>query len=254
MATDSVVTVEHVWKRFLLKRDRADSVGQMLFRMLPNFRPGNKPTVEPFWALKDVGFEVIRGQGLGIVGDNGSGKSTLLKLLTRTMLPTRGSINVTGKVSALIELGAGFHPDFTGRENVYMNGSILGLTRKEVQRALPAIIDFAELSAFIDTPVKYYSSGMHARLGFAVATAVMPDVLIVDEVLSVGDESFQKKCMEKIQQMKKNGVSILLVSHALDTVTELMDEALWIHKGVVRATGEPTEVVAQYRSAMTSIQ
>lgn len=254
MTKDVMVTADHVWKQFLLKKDRADSVGQLLFRMVPRFRGGNRPTTEPFWALKDVGFEVIRGKGLGIVGDNGSGKSTLLKLLTRTMLPTHGSINVTGKVSALIELGAGFHPDFTGRENVYMNGSILGLTRKEVQRALPAIIDFAELSAFIDTPVKYYSSGMQARLGFSVATAVMPDILIVDEVLSVGDESFQKKCMERIKQMKNNGVSILLVSHALDTITELMDEALWIHRGVVQDTGEPIAVVRRYREAMNSAQ
>lgn len=242
------VVAEHVWKRFLLKKDRSDSVGQLLFRMIPRFSSAGSSKPTPFWALQDVHFELPKGRSLGIVGDNGSGKSTLLKILTRTMVPTEGTVSVTGKVSALIELGAGFHPDFTGRENIYMNASILGLTRREVHPLIPDIVDFAELRNFIDTPVKYYSSGMNARLGFAVATAVHPDVLIIDEVLAVGDESFQKKCMDKIRQMKREGVSILLVSHSLDNILNLMDEAMWIQNGIVRAYGLPYEVISAYRA------
>jgi len=243
----TIINVQSVWKRFVLKKDRADSVGQLLFRMVPRFKRGTVP--EPFWALRDVSFEVPRGRSLGIVGDNGSGKSTLLKILTRTMLPTRGTVQVRGHVSALIELGAGFHPDFTGRENVFMNGSILGLTRREIQAKLPEIVDFAELWDFIDTPVKYYSSGMNARLGFSVATAVHPEILIVDEVLAVGDEAFQRKCMNKILDMKRTGVSILLVSHVLDSIRELMDEAIWLDHGEIRAYGAPDDVITQYRGS-----
>ena len=242
----AVIEVEHVWKQFLLRRDRADSIGQLLFRMLPSFRRP-RPKAEPFWALRDVSFTVEQGKSLGIIGNNGSGKSTMLKLLTRTMRPTRGTIRVQGRISALIELGAGFHPDFTGRENIYLNASILGFTRREIEGKIPEIIEFSELEPFIDTPVKYYSSGMHARLGFAVATAVQPDILIVDEVLAVGDEGFQKKCMDKILAMKRQGVSILLVSHALDTIEALMDEAIWLDHGEVRAAGSPKEVVQAYR-------
>lgn len=245
------VTCNHVWKRFLLRQDRADSVGQLLFRMLPRFSaPKTKPI--PFWALQDVSFELPSGRSLGIVGDNGSGKSTLLKLLTRTMLPTQGEVVVQGKVSALIELGAGFHPDFTGRENIYMNASILGLSRKETHELVPEIVEFAELQRFIDTPVKYYSSGMHARLGFSVATAVSPEILIVDEVLAVGDETFQKKCHNKIQEMRKGGVSILLVSHALETMPELMDTILWLHQGKVMRHGDPDTVINDYRAFSSS--
>lgn len=239
------INVDHLWKRFMLKRDRADSVGQLLFRMLP-FRQKSTRS-EPFWALQDVSFTVHNGESVGIVGNNGSGKSTLLKILTRTMVPTQGCVQVDGKVSALIELGAGFHPDFTGRENIYLNASILGFTRRQIESRIPSIIDFAEIPAFIDTPVKYYSSGMQARLGFAIATAVSPDILIVDEVLAVGDEAFQKKCMDKILSMKSQGVSILLVSHALGSVEALMDTVIWIDKGVVKKIGNPHDVISAYR-------
>jgi ABC-2 type transport system ATP-binding protein len=242
------VTCNHVSKRFQLKKDRADSVGQLLYRMIP-FRGGQRATTEPFWALNDVSFELRVGESLGIIGHNGAGKSTLLKILTRTMYPTMGSLSLKGKVSALIELGAGFHPDFTGRENIYLNASILGLTRREIAGKIPEIVDFSELEDFIDTPVKYYSSGMNARLGFAVATSVRPEILIVDEVLAVGDEGFQKKCMEKILSIKQEGVSILLVSHALNTIANLMDHALWIDHGEVQHYGDPVEVVKAYRAA-----
>jgi ABC-type polysaccharide/polyol phosphate transport system ATPase subunit len=239
----ALVEVQHVWKRFLLQRDRADSVGQLLVRMLPRRRP----KAETFWALQDIDFTLAEGRSLGIIGSNGSGKSTLLKILTRTMQPTSGRVAVRGRVSALIELGAGFHPDFTGRENVYLNASLLGIPRKEVDRQIEDIIEFSGIRPFIDTPVKYYSSGMHARLGFSVAIHVSPKLLIVDEVLAVGDEAFQQKCMDRILAMKRDGVSILLVSHALGSIEALMDEALWIEKGVMRAQGTPAEVVAAYR-------
>jgi ABC-type polysaccharide/polyol phosphate transport system ATPase subunit len=246
---DTAIVCDHVSKRFQLKKDRADSVGQLLYRMLPVGRRSHRATSEPFWALRDVSFELKFGKSLGIIGHNGAGKSTLLKILTRTMRPTTGSIQMNGHVSALIELGAGFHPDFTGRENIYLNASILGLTRREIAGRIPEIVEFSELEEFIDTPVKYYSSGMNARLGFAVATSVRPEILIVDEVLAVGDEGFQKKCLEKITAMKQEGVSILLVSHALNTIATLMDEALWVEHGEVRGFGSPAEVVAAYRAA-----
>lgn len=241
----SYIAVDHVWKQFLLRTDRSDSVGQLLFRMLPGRRrPSDR---QPFWALQDVAFEVPPGVSLGVVGNNGSGKSTLLKILTRTMQPSRGTIRVEGRVSALIELGAGFHPDFTGRENVFLNASILGFTRREIEHRLTDIIAFSELEQFIDTPIKYYSSGMHARLGFSVATAVDPEILIVDEVLAVGDENFSQKCMDRIFRMKHQGVSILLVSHDLSSVERLMDQAVWINQGHLMASGKPADVVQQYR-------
>lgn len=241
------IRAEHVWKQFLLRRDRADSVGQLLARMIPG-RP--RPRPEPFWALQDVSFEVGEGKGLGVIGSNGSGKSTLLKLLTRTMQPTRGRFESRGKISALIELGAGFHPDFTGRENIVLNTSIFGIRRRETERRMDDIIDFAEIRPFIDTPVKYYSSGMQARLGFAVAIHVDSDILVIDEILAVGDIAFQQKCMERILQMKRSGVSIILVSHDLASVQRLMDQAIWIERGEVRAAGDPADVVEAYRASL----
>lgn len=238
------VAVHNVSKRFTLRRDRADSVGQLLVRMLPGRKA---PPSEPFWALRDVSFEMGHGRSLGVIGHNGAGKSTLLKILTRTMLPTTGMVRVEGRTSALIELGAGFHPDFTGRENIVLNASILGISRREIERKMSDIIDFSGIAPFIDTPVKYYSSGMHARLGFSVAIHVEPELLIVDEVLAVGDQAFSEQCMNRIFQMKKNGVSILLVTHSLDAVETLMDEAVWIDHGTVMATGAPRAVVHAYR-------
>ena len=239
--------VEHVSKRFILRRDRADSVGQLMMRMLPK---RSRPKPEPFWALRDVSFEVPDGKSLGIVGSNGSGKSTLLKLLTRTMQPTSGWIETSGKISALIELGVGFHPDFTGRENIVLSASLLGIRRREIERRLDDIIDFADIRQFIDTPLKYYSSGMQARLGFAVAIHVEPEILVVDEILAVGDGAFAQKCTDRILQMKKRGVSILLVSHNLAAVERLMDQVMWIDRGVARALGNPADVVGAYRASL----
>ncbi|AEJ39591.1 ABC transporter related protein [Sulfobacillus acidophilus TPY] len=246
------VVVDHVSKRFALRKDRADSVGQLLARMIPGrYR---RPRSEPFWALKDISFEMPPGISYGIIGSNGSGKSTLLKILTRTMIPTKGRVSVNGRVSALIELGAGFHPDFTGRENVYLNASILGIPRRVVDQKMDDIIDFADIRPFIDTPVKYYSSGMHARLGFSVATSVEPEILIVDEVLAVGDEAFQQRCMDRIFRMKRQGTSILLVSHDLGSIERLMDRALWINKGEMQFDGLPHDVVRAYREALVGEQ
>lgn len=245
----AAIRVEQVWKQFLLKKDRADSVGHLLLRMIP--QPQSKrPKSEPFWALQDITIEMPDGTSFGIVGNNGSGKSTLLKILTRTMTPTRGNIQVSGRVSALIELGAGFHPDFTGRENVYLNGSILGIGRKAIDQKMDEIIEFADIRPFIDTSVKYYSSGMQARLGFAVATSVDPEILIVDEVLAVGDEAFQQRCMDRIFAMKRGGTNILLVSHNLGAIERLMDQAVWINQGIMQKVGNPRDVVFAYRQSM----
>ncbi|MCL5116041.1 MAG: ABC transporter ATP-binding protein [Firmicutes bacterium] len=242
------ISVQHVSKRFLLRKDRADSVGQLLIRMVP--RRNRRPAKESFWALRDISLDMPEGVSYGIIGSNGSGKSTLLKILTRTMAPTEGIIHVEGRVSALIELGAGFHPDFTGRENVYLNASILGIPRRDIEKKMEDIIEFAEIRPFIDTPVKYYSSGMNARLGFAVATSVEPEILIVDEVLAVGDEAFQQRCMDRIFRMKRQGTSILLVSHDLGSIERLMDRALWINKGVMQIEGAPRDVVHAYRESL----
>jgi ABC-2 type transport system ATP-binding protein len=239
------IVADHIWKQFQLRHDRADSVAGLLWQMVPGRR--SHMTTRPFWALQDISFVMEQGDSVGIIGQNGSGKSTLLKILSRTMRPTQGQIEVSGRVSGLIELGAGFHPDFTGRENVILNASILGIRRKEIEKKMDEIIDFAEIPGFMDTPVKYYSSGMNARLGFAVATSVEPEILIVDEVLAVGDEAFQQKCMDRIFRMKRSGVSVLLVSHGLDSIERLMNKAVWIDKSIMRASGNPRDVVRAYR-------
>ena len=241
----ATVVAEGVSKRFALRRDRADSVGQLLVRMLPGRR---HPPTQEFWALRNVSFTMGDGHSLGIIGHNGAGKSTLLKILTRTMRPTTGSVQVNGRTSALIELGAGFHPDFTGRENIVLNASILGVSRRDIDRRMSDIIEFSGIAPFIDTPVKYYSSGMHARLGFSVAIHVDPEVLIVDEILAVGDQAFSEQCMNRIFEMKRAGVGILLVTHGLDAVETLMDEAVWLDHGTVMAQGKPRDVVHAYRS------
>ena len=199
-----------------------------------------------FEALKGVSFDVANGKTFGIVGRNGSGKSTLLKLIAGIGKPTSGTVRVDGRVSALIELGAGFHPEISGRENVYINGLMLGLSRRDIARRFDDIVRFAELEEFIDAPVKTYSSGMYMRLGFAVAINVDPDVLLVDEVLAVGDESFTHKCLDKFAELRRRGRTVLLVTHSLDLVTRFCDEALWLDAGVAKAHGDPKRVVDAY--------
>jgi len=199
-----------------------------------------------FEALKGVSFDVAKGKTFGIVGRNGSGKSTMLKLIAGIGKPTSGAVRVDGRVSALIELGAGFHPEISGRENVYINGLMLGLSRREIARRFDEIVRFAELEEFIDAPVKTYSSGMYMRLGFAVAINVDPDVLLVDEVLAVGDQSFTHKCLDKFAEFRRRGRTVLLVTHSLDLVTRFCDEALWLDAGVAKAQGDPKRVIDAY--------
>ncbi|MDQ3930627.1 MAG: ABC transporter ATP-binding protein, partial [Chloroflexota bacterium] len=204
------------------------------------------PASEEFWALRDVNFSIYAGEAVGIIGENGSGKSTTLKLISRILEPSTGSVSVRGKVSALLELGTGFHPELTGRENIFLNGSLLGLSRKEMAARYDAIVDFSEIGEFIDTPIKHYSSGMVMRLGFAVAINVDPDILLTDEVLAVGDEAFQRKCLDYISMLRRRGVTIVFVSHALESVRALCSRAIWLDHGRMIADGPAGEVVDRY--------
>ena len=206
-----------------------------------------KKQKEDFWALKDISFQVGGGQTLGIIGPNGAGKSTLLGLIAGTMRPTEGSIQTKGRISSLLELGAGFHPDLSGRENIYLNGSIVGLKKSELDKKFDRIVEFAGLTEFIDTPVKYYSSGMYVRLGFSIAVEVDPDILLVDEVLAVGDEMFKKKCLERIAEFQTRGKSMLVVSHDLDTIKRISDSILLLDEGRLLEIGQPARVVDKYR-------
>jgi len=240
MAT--AIRFENVSKRFIIRRERPRSFQELVVGTLRR----NDDVREELWALNDVSFTVERGEMLGIIGENGAGKSTLLKLITRILEPTSGRIAVNGKVSALIELGAGFHPDLTGRENVYLNGSILGLSRREMDARFEEIVEFSELERFIDMPLKHYSSGMYMRLGFAIATSVDPEILLIDEVLAVGDEAFQRKCLRKIDDFKRRGKTIVFVSHSMDAVRDLCTEAIWLEEGTIKAMGATDEVVDLY--------
>lgn len=210
---------------------------------------GGRLRTGEFWAVDDVSFEVRRGETLGLVGSNGSGKSTLLKMLNGIYRPDRGRIEIAGKVGALIEVAAGFHPMLTGRENIYVNGAILGMSKREVDRKFDAIVEFADIGDFLDSPVRYYSSGMYVRLGFAVAAHSEPDVLLVDEVLAVGDARFQNKCHDRILRLKQEA-GVILVTHNLASVSMLCDRVLWVDKGVPRVAGTASQVIAQYADAM----
>jgi ABC-2 type transport system ATP-binding protein len=233
------VRADTVSKKFRLFKERNSTLKATVLR-------GRRVVVEDFWALRDVSFEVMEGETFGLIGENGSGKSTMLKCLTRILRPDSGSVSVTGKVSALLELGAGFHPELTGRENVFLNGAILGLSQKELRRRFDDIVDFAGIGPFIDEPVKNYSSGMYVRLGFSVAINVDPDVLMVDEVLAVGDEAFQRKCNEKFLDLRNNGKTVVLVSHGLGQVQNLCDRVAWFSHGQLMKVGAPRDVIKAY--------
>jgi len=202
-----------------------------------------------FWALKDINLSIAKGETLGVIGHNGAGKSTLSKLVARVLKPTTGRIVVRGRVAPLLEFGAGFHGELTGRENVFLNGSLLGFSRREMAEKFKSIVDFAELWDFIDAPMRTYSSGMWARLGFSVATDVKPDILIIDEVLSVGDESFQRKSQARMQEFRNQGATVLLVSHNMNTVLEMCHKVAWINHGQLMEVGDPDTVVAAYRNS-----
>jgi lipopolysaccharide transport system ATP-binding protein len=247
-----VIKFSNVSKQFTLHHDRARSFQDVVVSLF-GLRTASKrgipmpqPAREAFWALRDVSFGVYAGEVVGIIGENGSGKSTTLKLITRILEPSSGSVSIKGKVSALLEVGTGFHPELSGRENIFLNGSLLGLSRKEMAERYNDIVDFAEVGEFIDTPVKHYSSGMVMRLGFAVAVHVDPDILLTDEVLAVGDEGFQRKCLDYISTLRKRGVTIIFVSHALEAVRSLCRRVIWLDHGRMIADGPAGEVIDRY--------
>ncbi len=233
------IEFRHVSKRFALAEGRTlREFVPLLFR--------RKAFAEPFYALRDVSFSIRRGETVGIIGRNGSGKSTALKLIAGVMAPTQGEVRVLGRVSPLIELGAGFHPDLTGRENVHLNASILGMTGKEIKEQFDNIVDFAELREFIDTPVKRYSSGMYVRLGFSVAVHSNPEILLVDEVLSVGDAFFQEKSLAKMHEFKRLDTTVVVVSHSPSLIADFCERAIWLDNGRLVAEGPAAEVVQHY--------
>ena len=236
---DYPIKVRDVAKRFRLYHERNQSLKAAVMR-------GGRADFEEFWALDDVSFDVQRGTTFALVGENGSGKSTMLNCLAKILRPDRGTIEVEGKMSALLELGAGFHPELSGRENVFLNGSILGLSKKELEARFDDIVSFAGIERFIDMPVKNYSSGMYVRLGFSIAINVDPDVLLVDEVLAVGDEQFQRRCLERVALLREEGKTIVVVTHSLNTVRSLCDNAIWLDHGKIRAAGPAGDVADAY--------
>ncbi len=246
-----VITLEHVSKRYYLRAQRPQDLKTAVLH-LPSFLRADHSR-RPFWALDDVSLTIRRGESLGVIGPNGSGKSTLLRIVADLARPTMGKVRVQGRISALLELGAGFHPQITGRENAILNAVLLGLSRKEAAERLPEIIAFSELGDFIDQPMRTYSSGMYIRLGFAVAVHVKADVLLVDEVLAVGDTEFQQKCYAHIEKLRADGVTIILVSHDLGSVTRFCDRAVLLQHGRIQIDGESQPVVHEYLSRITRL-
>ncbi len=243
------LTLNHISKRYLIKHELvAEDNRHPLVRKIS--RLWQRP--EEFWALRDISFEVNRGETLGIIGHNGAGKSTILKLLAGITRPSAGRIIINGRLAALIEVGSGFHPELSGRENVYLSGSILGMRRAEIARKLNSIIDFAGLRQFIDTPVKRYSSGMLVRLGFSIAAHLDPEILLLDEVLAVGDAAFQTKCMDRVNELRRTGRTIVFISHDLNAVERICDRVLLLQRGQIIANGSPLEVIEQYKTSVAS--
>jgi ABC-2 type transport system ATP-binding protein/lipopolysaccharide transport system ATP-binding protein len=238
----AIINLEKVSVQYRIPEERLGTFKEYAIRLLQN-----KIHFNTFWALHDIDLTIYRGEVFGLVGRNGAGKSTLLKVISRVLRPTKGKIVLYGKVAPLLELGAGFHPELTGRENVYLNGSLLGYSKKEMDACFDQIVDFSELHSFIDAPIRTYSSGMYARLGFSVATAYIPEILLVDEVLSVGDEEFQKKCFNRISEFRSKGATIIFVSHAMSQIAEMCQRVAWINKGKLELVGDPATVIEAYR-------
>lgn len=239
MEANTAIEIKDLYKSFTLYYDKANTLKEKLIR----FGKGKKEERE---ILKDISLEIKKGEVVGLIGVNGSGKSTLLKLMTKIIYPSKGKVETQGKLTSLLELGAGFHPDFSGRENIYFNASIFGLTRKEIDRRLNEIIEFSELGSFIDNPVRTYSSGMYMRLAFSVAINVDAEILLIDEILSVGDEHFQEKCFQKIEELKAEGKTIVFVTHGMSAVKRFCTRAIWLHQGVIKRDGEVKEVIDEY--------
>ncbi|MEM7140386.1 MAG: ABC transporter ATP-binding protein [Actinomycetota bacterium] len=245
MSTGSI-TVSGVSKKFRLERNRPSSIKEAMLRL------GRANDADDFWVLRDIDLEIPPGSFFGLIGHNGSGKSTLLRLMAGIHRPTTGTIASNGRLSALLELGSGFHPDLTGRENVYLNGAMLGLSRKQMAASMDSIIEFSGIGEFIDEPVKIYSSGMYVRLGFAVSVNVDPEILLVDEVIAVGDEEFQRRCMAHMNMLRERGTTIVLVSHNTQLMTDLCDTLGWLDHGRLQTVGDPADVVAEYLAAVES--
>jgi ABC-type polysaccharide/polyol phosphate transport system ATPase subunit len=237
--SEIAVSVDGLWKNFRLYHERNRFIKAAVLR-------GRRARYEEFWALRDVSFQIPHGATFGIIGSNGSGKSTMLKCLAGILYPNKGSVQVNGKLAALLELGAGFHYELTGRENIFLNGAILGLSRRELERKYSDIVEFAGLEKFIDTPVKNYSSGMIVRLGFAVAANVEPEILLIDEILSVGDQNFQRRSAEKIEDFRRDGRTIIIVSHGMSQVQQMCKEIAWLDKGELKMLGPASDVIAEY--------
>lgn len=236
---DIAIEIKNVFKDFVIYGDKANTLKEKIIRF------GNSKK-EVRHILKDINLEIKKGETVALVGVNGSGKSTLLKLITKIIYPTSGSIKVYGKLASLLELGAGFHPDFSGRENIYFNASIFGLSKSEIDKRLNSIIEFSELGDFIDTPVRTYSSGMYMRLAFSVAVNVDADIILIDEILAVGDQRFQEKCMNKMMELKKRGKTMVFVSHSKSAVEFLCDRAIWLNDGKIEKDGLTSEVMEKY--------
>jgi ABC-2 type transport system ATP-binding protein len=247
LAPQTVIRLEDVSVRYRVPSEHIFTFKEYVIRRIQG-----KISHNDFWALHHVNLEICQGEVFGIIGRNGAGKSTLLKLVARVLRPTQGRVWVLGRVIPLLEVGAGFHPELTGRENIYLNGAILGYTRAEMEEKMPRIIEFSELGGFIEVPMRAYSSGMWARLGFAVATDSQPDILIVDEVLGVGDEAFQRKCAQRIDQYRQQGATILLVSHNAAQVEAMCQRAAWLDHGQLVLSGPAKEVVAAYQASQTN--
>ena len=237
---DYVIKVDNVTKKFKIYYDKANTLKERLVFWK------SKNNVEERTVLKNIDLKIRKGETVALVGVNGSGKSTLLKLMTKIIYPTHGKITTHGKLTSLLELGAGFHDDFTGRENIYFNASIFGLTHSEIDKRVDDIIEFSELGEFIDNPVRTYSSGMYMRLAFSVAINVDAEILLIDEILAVGDQHFQDKCFEKLMELKNSDKTIVIVSHSLDAVKDLCNRAIWIYDGKIRMDGNPNEVIEEY--------
>ncbi|NCR71002.1 MAG: ABC transporter ATP-binding protein [Microcystis aeruginosa LG13-12] len=257
--TDTIIEVENLGKRYVLDHQQErekytalrDVIAQGVKSALKGFGGKKTETKEEFWALKDVSFEVKRGEVVGIIGRNGAGKSTLLKILSRITEPTTGRVRLKGRVASLLEVGTGFHPELTGRENIYLNGAVLGMMRQEIDRKFDEIVAFAEVEKFLDTPVKRYSSGMYVRLAFAVAAHLEPEILVVDEVLAVGDAAFQKKCLGKMGDVaSKEGRTVLFVSHNMAAVTQLCVKAIYLKHGKLNALGDASSVLTEYLNSL----
>lgn len=239
-----MIILDNVAVKYRVPTERIGTFKEFAIRKLQR-----RVTYKNFWALNDINLEITKGEVFGLVGNNGAGKSTMLKVISRVLRPTKGRVRAYGKIAPLLELGAGFHPELTGRENIYLNGALLGYSKEEMDCVFDEIVNFSELGSFIEAPIRSYSSGMHARLGFSVATAHIPEILILDEILSVGDEAFQHKCNERMGSFREHGATIIMVSHGLSMIEQMCSRVAWLDHGVIQKIGDPHEVISAYREA-----